>query len=415
MGLWDWVKRMRERDVEVRRRLIHPTRPVREKWALENSEVVFAAINRISTSMGNMPCRLYKDMTPQAGPLNRLVAVSPKSGMTPFEFFRTLEVDRDTEGNGYALKVPSLTGGVAELAIQEPSRVTPMKERESGELWYRLQLTEGTQPTIYIHNSNMIHVRHISPDGIRGISPIKVLRNALEYSGQISEFTLKQVKGGVHAGIALDFPAEMGKQKRREAIDAFLELYRESEGAVIALDAGVRATRLDTALVDPKILDVDKITRARVASVYNLPPHLLGDYSSSGYASIEQQTGEFVALTMDPLATMYAQELNRVLLSEKQIEEGMTFRFDVNRLLMTDSATRSNNAFRMVRSAGMSPNEARRIEGRAPSKDPLADELWISKDMVPLRVAARQNVAPDPPPEPEPEPAPKGGKGSGKR
>ena len=90
----------------------------------------------------------------------------------------------------------------------------------------------------------------------------------------------------------------------------------------------------------------------------------------------------------------------------------MTFRFDVNRLLMTDSATRSNNAFRMMRSAGMSPNEARRIEGRQPYRDPLADELWISKDMVPLRVAARQNVES---PEPEPEPAAKGGKGSGKR
>ena len=411
MSIWDWFKRRRDQDVAISRRVVYPSRPYREKLALENSEVVFAAINRIATSMGNMPCRLYRDMTPQTGPLNRLVAVSPKSGLTPFEFFRTLEVDRDTEGNGYALKVPSLAGGVLELAIQEPSRVRPVKERESGELWYRLQLTEGTQPTIYVHNSNMIHVRHISPDGIRGVSPIQVLRNAVEYSGQISEFTLKQVKGGVHAGIALDFPAEMSKQKRRDAIDAFLELYRESEGAVIALDAGVRATRLDTALVDPKILDVDKITRARVASVYNLPPHLLGDYSSSGYASIEQQTGEFVALTMDPLATMYAQELNRVLLSQQQIEEGMTFRFDVNRLLMTDSATRSNNAFRMMRSAGMSPNEARRSDGRAPYKDPLADELWISKDMVPLRVAARQNVEP----EPEPAPAAKGGKGSGKR
>lgn len=411
MGLLDWVRRMLDRDVEVRRRLIHPSRPYREKWALESSEVIFAAINRISTSMGSMPCRLYRDMTPQTGELNSLVAVSPKSGMTPFEFFRTLEVDRDTEGNGYALVVPSLTGGVAELAIQEPSRVTPMKERDSGELWYKLQLTEGTQPTIFIHNSRMIHVRHISPDGIRGISPLKVLNNTLEYSAQISEFTLKQVRGGVHAGIALDFPAEMSKQKRSDAIEQFLELYRESEGAVIALDAGVRATRLDTALVDPKILDVDRITRVKVASVYNLPPHLLGDYSSSGYASIEQQTGEFVALTMDPLATMYAQELNRVLLTRKQIDEGMTFRFDVNRLLMTDSATRSNNAFRMVRSGGMSPNEARRIEGRAPSSDPLADELWISKDMVPLRVAAGQSVAPDPPPETNA----KGGRGNGRR
>jgi phage portal protein BeeE len=74
-------------------------------------------------------------------------------------------------------------------------------------------------------------------------------------------------------------------RRRKEAITDFLELYRESEGAVIALDAGVRATRLDTALIDPKILDVDRITRSRVASVYNMPPHLRGDYSSSGYAS----------------------------------------------------------------------------------------------------------------------------------
>ena len=419
MGLWDWVKRqLSQGNTEVSRRLIFPWRGTREAISLKNSEVLFAAINRISTSMGAMPCGLFQDMRQVPGQLNSLVSVSPKSGMTPFEFFRTLEVDRDTEGNGYALAVPSLSGGVAELAIQEPSRVTPMVERVSGELWYKVQLTVGDQRAVYVHNRNMIHVRHISTDGIRGLNPIDILRSTVDYGREITEFSLKNVQKGVHANIVLDFPAEVGETKRKKAIETFLNIYRESDGQMIALDAGVRATRMDASLIDPKILDVDKITRSRVASVYNMPPHLLGDYSASGYASIEQQLLEFVALTMDPQATMYAQELNRVLLSRDQIEKGMTFRFDVGRLTMTDSATRSNNAFRQVRSAGMTPNEGRRADGRQPVTDSLADELWISKDMVPLRVAARQSVEPagsPTPSDPVPTEPPKGGKGSGKR
>ncbi len=413
MGLWDWVRRQRSQSsTEVSRRLIFPFFATREAITLKNSEVIFAAINRISTSMGSMPCELFQDMRPVLGPLNRLVNTSPKSGMTPFEFFRTLEVDRDTEGNGYALAVPSLTGGVLELAIQEPSRVTPMVERESGELWYKVRLSVGDQREIYVHNRNMIHVRHISTDGIRGINPIDVLRSTVDYGRAITEFSLKNVQKGVHANIVLDFPAEIGETKRQKAIESFLKIYRESDGQMIALDAGTRATRMDASLIDPKILDVDRITRSRVASVYNMPPHLLGDYSASGYASIEQQLLEFIALTMDPLATMYAQELNRVLLSQKQMDEGMTFKFNVAKLTMTDSATRSNNAFRQVRSANMTPNEGRRADGKQPFNDPLADELWISKDMVPLRVAAGQTVTQEP--EPPAQPAAKGGKSHGK-
>ena len=46
--------------------------------------------------------------------------------------------------------------------------------------------------------------------------------------------------------------------------------------------------------VDAQSLDVERVTKNRVATVYNIPPHMLGDYSDSSYSTNEQSTQEYL-------------------------------------------------------------------------------------------------------------------------
>lgn len=345
------------------------------------SEVIFSAVSRISTTLGCMRCRLMRDVYPAHGWAADVVT-EPGGNLTAFEFFRTLEVDRDTAGNGIALIIPPAPDRRAQLLIQAPERVTPMVDGDSGELWYQIALTPGGE-VVWVHNRDVLHVRHISADGIWGLSPLRVLRDTLDYSQQIAEFSLEHVKNGVSGGLILDFPAELSDSRKVAAVERFLKIYRESSRSIIALDAGMRATRMETSIVDAKLLDVDKITRGRVAAVYNLPPHMLGDYSASSYQSLEQQALEFETTTMAPILAQYAQELERKLLTGDQRAAGLHYAFDRDFLGQADTATRGEYFFKMVRSAGVTPNEYRRDAGLPPL--PGGDELYVSRDLVALK------------------------------
>lgn len=381
MNVFDWLRRSDRREGFASRRLQFHTPWVMRNHALQNSEVVYAAVSRIATTFGAAPCGLYKGNDAQTdNALHRLVAVQPNDNLTPFELFRALEVCRLTSGNGYALLLPAGDNPAGALMLVDPGDVTPMRDKETGDIWYKLSQQE--YGTSYWHNRHMLHVRNLSPDGVVGLNPIEVLRGTLDYSAQVATFSLEHLRNGVHAGLVVDFPAELSKSKRDDAVRFLLESYKDSGGAVLALDAGVRATRMDGSMVDPKLLDVDKITRARVAAVYNLPPHMLGDYTNSSYSSLEEEMLEFVGLTLKPIVELYRQEFNRKLLTTAQQADRLTFRWDLTDLAQPDSTTRARTYFQLVRSAGVTPNELRAAEGRPPLEG--GDRLYVSRDMIAL-------------------------------
>ena len=106
----------------------------------------------------------------------------------------------------------------------------------------------------------------MSTNGIDGVRPLDVLRGTLDYDAKIRRISLEQLRG-VTSGIILDFPVEMDEERRSAAVEEFLRIYEASDGNVMALDAGVRATTLSRSAVDPKVFDVERISRSRVATV----------------------------------------------------------------------------------------------------------------------------------------------------
>ena len=382
MGLLDRFLGERKREEKgIRRRISFPQRPMMTNATIRGSEALFAAVGRISNVFGMIPVELRKGFDVETDSDVAQLLLNPSNILTPLEFFRTLEVDRLTTGNGYAMLIRSETGSVLHMMIVDPVRVIPKVETDSGDVWYQVDL--GAHGQVLMHNMDMIHVRTMSADGIRGISPANVLLGTIDYSETISKFSLASLENGIHSGMVIDFPAELSEMKRKKAIEQLLSIYKDSGGALVALDAGVRATRMDGSMVDPKLLDVDRITRLRVAAVYNLPPHMIGDYSTgSSYTSLEQQVAEFVLLTMKPIAMIYKQEFDRKLLTRAQRSEGLGTHWDLASIRGLDSNALANVYFKQVRSAGITPNEQRAAEGRAPIEG--GDRLFVSRDMIAL-------------------------------
>lgn len=376
-----------KRDIR-RGRILHWTRG---DYTLHNSELLFSAVSRISNALSSMPVQLYKDASPVTDDLNDLVAFQPNPNMSASTFFKSMEACRCTSGNAYAMKVFGPRRNLERLEILDPSRVTPILERDSGELWYRI--TPEQESSYYVHGYYMIHVPFISTNGYSGVNPVSVLQETMDYASNIQSFSVKQLEQGVNAAIVLEAPANLGEHQKTQMVEEFMNTYRETSGNILLMESGVTAKTLNLSPVDSKLFEVEKITRSKVAMVYNLPPHLLGDYSDTSFTSQEQQMLEFLMLTMLPIVTAYEQELDRKLLTRLQRRQGLHFKFDMEAILRADAATQAEVDYKAVRSGWKTPDEIRYNRHLPPFPGGIGAKALVSQDLATLEYTVLQKPA----------------------
>ncbi len=354
---------------------------LRGDYSLSNSELVFSAVSRISNALSAMPMRHYKGSTPVDDDLDDLVNFEPNPTMPACIFFQTLEACRLTYGNGYALKVFTPERTEPYLYILDPDRVRPIIEKGSRELWYRITPDEGE--AYYIHNYYVIHLPFISANGYKGVSPISVLQRTLSFQSNIEEFSAAQLEKGVNAQVVLEAPANLSEPQKEKMIADFQSTYKLTGGNILLLESGVTAKSLSLSPVDAKLFEIEKMSRSRVAMVYNIPPHMMGDYSETSYSSQEQQTLEFLSLTMTSVVTLYEQVFTRALISREKRKQGEKFKIDITAILRADKKTMAEVHMKGVRGGWVLINEARRHDGRPDI--PEGNEPLVSKDLVPLK------------------------------
>jgi len=358
------------------------TRP-RADRTIEGNEAIYAAVSRISNTIACMPIHFYKGYEIQKDhPLERLINLEPHPNFTAFTWRQTMEVLRNTEGTAYALRVTNNLGQLMRLDILNPLKVTPKKD-DDGNIWYAIMMDDGTEALA--PGFMVLSLKHMSANGIKGIRPIDVLRRSLDYDTQVKEMSLDQLDG-VNHGVALTIPnTGLSQVQKEEAVNRFLETYEKSGRSVVILEGGMTATNFSSSPVDAQLLDVERITRNRVATVYNLPPHLLGDYTDTSFSTAEQQMMEFLQLTITPIVQQWEDEMNRKLITPEEYAEGYRFKFDTASLTRTDVKTTAERNQMAIRGGWRKPNEVRAELGLPP--DPVGDLLMSSRDLIPLAIA----------------------------
>ena len=348
---------------------------------LATNETIFAAVSRLSNSMGAMPIKLkdssYREVTDHWAA--ELIVHEPNPNMTGFDFMRTMETIRNITGNAYAIKEYDNYFVPKALWILDPGKVTEVIEKNTRELWYEIQGDDGRY---YVHNTEVIHVKHIHGFGYRGISPIDVLRNTVNFDAKVKEFSLEQINSAITASFILELAAHMDEEKKKEVLESFKRFYQEN-GGVLIQEQGSKITELEKQnFIDTKLFEVERITRTRVAAVFNMPPHMLGEVEDVNYASMEQMNLEYVQNTLVPICTQYEKEFNRKLLLPEDRRRGLYFKCNVNSLLRGDMKNRGEFYFKGVRTGYFKPNEVRAWEDLPP--EPGGDKLYMSGDLYPI-------------------------------
>lgn len=351
-------------------------------WGIENStlatnETIFSAITRLSNSMATLPLKLYNNYDIAHNSASDVLINDPNPNMTGFEFIRNMETCRNEKGDAYGLIERDFRMQIEKLTILNPDKVNPVLELNTKELWYEVMSDTGNR--FYIHNMDMLHTKHIvGSGGLHGISPIKVLTNATDFDKAVREFSLKEMQSSSNSFI-IKYASNIDPEKRQRVIDDFKRFYQDN-GGILFQEPGVDIKEMDRKYVAADTLATERITKSRVANVYNMPVTMLNDTEGQSYSSNEQLMRMYVDLTLMPTVRQYEQEFNKKLLTSAERKAGFYFKFTIGALLRGDMAARTAFYQMMIRSAGMKPDEVRRLED-LPPEGGNADKLWISGDL----------------------------------
>lgn len=332
--------------------------------AISTHSAVYGVVNRKSNAIAILPLKLYKKSDNKRTQINNdlstLVSISPQANRTAFLYWRTIEAMKEIYGNAYSYIDRDINGKIKQLVLLDPLKVEPYEcEADNYELYYKVYTNKGV---ISVHHMDMLHFPSIYGKGYKGISFIDSLSVQLE----LTKTTVATAKSQADNSLKVSGTIKLASNLNDEAIELyqqqFREMYAGGWNTVLVLDAGADYTPLKFDVQDLKLLETHKVTAQQVAMASNIPPFMLGVMDGAKYNNIEHQNIDFVQSCMLPDCVLIEQELNKKLLTSKQILDGMYFKFNLNALLRADMGTRADYYAKMIPIAGLTVNEIRALE-----------------------------------------------------
>jgi HK97 family phage portal protein len=357
---------------------------VSEEGALKLA-AVYACVRVLSETVAQLPLIIYERL--ERGkeravdhPLYRLLHDQPNPLMTAFEWRETLMSHLALWGNAYC--EIEMDGAGRPLALW-PLRPDQMEDvrRKGDALTYLYQLPDGKR--VVLRGEQVFHVRGLSPDGVWGYSPIRQFARQLVGMGlAVETFGSAFFANGARPGGVLQHPGKLGDE-------AYANL-RESWGArhegvsnahrVAILEEGMTFQAIGVPPEEAQFLESMKLNRTQIASIFRVPPHMIGDLERATFSNIEQQSIEFKTYTIEPWLVRWQQAINTRLMIEGE-RDTFFAEFLTDALLRGDTASRYQ-AHAIGRQNGwLSANDIREIENMNPVDG--GDVYLIPLNMVP--------------------------------
>lgn len=366
-------------------------------------EWVFDAVQVRSQTLAGLPLKLFRrksggDKEPALShPLYRLVHDQPHPDLTSYEWRAMLNAHLDLRGNTYSQIVRDGAGRVRRLVPLHPDRVTIRRSREINSdgvrpIFYDVS-NEGLGGTSTLGSFDMLHVRGFTTDGVLGLSPVRIKAETIGLGMASNEHAARMFSNGARPAGVLEHPAKLGDDGSKRLRESWTAIHGGvgNSGKIAILEEGMKFNEIGLTNLDAQLLESRKYSRTEIASMYRVPPHMLGDLERATFSNIEQQSIEFVVHCMLPIVTNWEQRLNVSLLSEAERGEYF-FAFNLAGLLRGDLKSRYE-AYQIGRTNGwLSANDIRETEDMNRIKG--GDTYLTPMNMVAESARASAAIAP---------------------
>ena len=334
------------------------------------STAVWAAVRIISESIATLPLRVYQRGTDGRAiatehPLYPILHDRPNPRQTAVEYREQQLASLLLWGNAYTWIDRWPSGRPRALWQIRPDRVTVKVDVATEadpvpNLVYVVQTHDGGQ-RVYPAD-DILHIRGLSSDGLMGLSPIAVHRDAVGLEQAEREFAGRFFGNNGRPGGVLKVAGRLSNDAAVRLKQSWESAHRGLDNAhrVAVLEEGIEWQSMGMPLQDAQFVEQRRFSIEEIARIFRVPLHLMGDLQRATYSNIEHQSIEFVVHTIRPWCVRLEQSFNTLLYpSERQ---GLYIEHSVDALLRGDIKSRYD-AYAVGRQWGwLSVNEIRSFE-----------------------------------------------------
>jgi len=366
---------------------------VSEDTALQTA-AVYACVRVISEAIASLPLHVYQytEHGTQLKPDHYLYPILhdiPNPEMTSFSFRETLMAHLLLYGNAYAQIMRDGNGRAEALYPLLPHKMD-VNRNEAGELYYTYwRERDDTRPNeksgaVALRRDQVLHIPGLSMNGLVGLSPIALARNAVGLCIATEQFGADFFANGATPGGVLEHTGGVREPDNlREQWNAIFQGVGNSNHIAV-LEDGLTYHAISVRPDEAQFLETRKFQLNEIARIFRVPPHMIGDLEKSSFSNIEQQSLEFVKYCMSPWIARWEQALYRALILPS--ERGKIFiKFNLDGMLRGDYETRMKGFSIGVQNGFMSPNDCRRLENLNDIPDEQGgNEYMVNGSMVKL-------------------------------
>ena len=373
---------------------------------------VYSCITAISETLAMLPAAVFEEASDKKKnklkdhPLYPVIHRAPNSYMDCFQFFEMAAAHICEDGNHYSLIVRDGGHGVKALM---PIHYTAMESVKpvKGRLQYKYRDSETNELTVK-DQSEILHIRHRSKDGIKGRSPITVAADTVGFSMAVAKHGVKTFEHGAFTPGYLKVPVVMKDDEgRQNLIDSFMKAIKgvNNSGKIGLIEGeGIEFKSVTMNNRDAQFVELTEMSALGIAQIFRVPPHMIQMLKEgTSYASVEQMAIWFVNYTLQPWMTRFEAAMKFQLLNLPG-EEELFIKFNESALLRGDMKSRTEAIVQQLQYGLKTINEGRSLLDDNPADTPLADAIMISHNLRPIEQLEKELEAQD---AAEPEDTPK--------
>jgi len=356
---------------------------------------LFAALNFLASTMASLPKVILRKL-PDGGrehavnhPLyDRLHNKPNDEGLDDWQYIYASIMHKYLWGNWYTYIDHSSYQNqqLFPLLPERMERYDPQKRE------YIYRLPNGFQRIF--PQASILHIPHISMDGIQGKGIIHYARESLGLARAQDEFAARFFGSGIKAGGFVEVPAGsvMNEETRKGLQEDFNKKYGElgESWKAIFLSGGAEWKPNEIDAQKAQALESRQFTIVEVARWCNLPPHILRDLAKATFSNIEEQSLELVKYSILPLAVQIEHAMNIVLFDDTE-RRTHYIKFDLRGLERGDLAARTAFYTAMLDRGVFNADTVLELEDMNPQPGGLGQAYVLPLNMVNKKMITGSN------------------------
>ena len=357
---------------------------VNERTAMQ-SAAVYACVKILSESIASLPLHVYRNkpdgdrIRAPDHPLYRLLHDAPNDEMSSFTFRETLMTHLLLYGNGFAQIIRNGRGYVTALYPLLPNRME-VSRASNGELIYTYtpdwdEAKGRGVATVSLRKEDVLHVTGLSLDGIMGIAPIQIAKNAIGTELAVEDYGAQFFANDARPSGVLEYAKPIrDAEPLRQSWQA--QFSGKGKHSIAVLADGLQYKPISIPPEQAQFLETRKFQLNEIARIFRIPPSMIGDMERATFSNAEQMSLDFVKYTLTPWIARWEQALQqRLILSGER--DDIFIRFNVEGLLRGSYKERMEGYAVARQNGWMSANDIRVLENmnRIPKEE--GGDLYI--------------------------------------